>query len=65
LQYTWGWSLYDVATLALNFQCHVQGFLPVETFHWIILQIIYRTRDILYLIYSEGACQLKSCPCEL
>jgi hypothetical protein len=43
------WSLYDVTILALNFQCHVQGFLHVETFHWIILQIIYRTRDILYL----------------
>jgi hypothetical protein len=26
----------------------------VETFHRIILQIIYRTHDILYLIYSEG-----------
>ena len=49
-----------VELIALNVQCHVQGFLHVETFHWIILQIIYRTRDILYLIYSEGACQFKS-----
>jgi hypothetical protein len=32
----------------------------VETFHWIILQIICRTRDILYLIYSEGACQYSN-----
>ena len=65
MRYTWGWSLYDFTTLALNFQCHVQGFLQVETFHWIILQIIYRTCDILYLIYSEGACQFKSRPCGL
>ena len=45
--------------------CHVQGFLHVETFHWIILQIIYRTRDNLYRIYSEGACQFNTRPCGL
>jgi hypothetical protein len=30
--------------------------------HRDILKIIYRTRDILYLIYSGGACQFKSRP---
>jgi hypothetical protein len=61
----WAFELGGAYCLTLNFQCHVQGFLHVETFHWIILQIIYRTCDILYLIYSEGACQFKARPCGL
>jgi hypothetical protein len=52
------------STSSMQFYCCKCStpYLHVETFHWIILKIIYRTRDILYLIYSEGACQFKSRP---
>ena len=46
--------------LKLSVPCTKLLIIHVETFQWIILQIIYTTRDILYLIYSEGACQYSN-----